>query len=123
MITAFERIAEERIARAAAAGEFDRLPGAGQALDLGDELLVPPEVRMANRILRNAACLPLELDVLKEAREASAKTVAAREQTAMRAALGRLAARRYALESTEALSRPAWPCYAPQLLLRLTRRT
>ena len=123
MSTAFERIAEERIARAAAAGEFDRLPGAGQALDLGDELPVPPEVRMANRILRNAACLPLELDVRKEAREATAKTVASREQTAMRAALGRLAARRYALEFTAALSRPAWARYAPQLLLRLTRRT
>ena len=117
-----ERIAEERIARAAAAGLFDHLPGAGRPLDLGDELLVPAEVRMANRILRNAGCLPPELEARKHAREAAASAAADRERAAMRAAHGRLAALRHCLESKAAFSQPAWARYAPQILQRFTRR-
>ena len=82
MSTAFERIAEGHIARAAAAGEFDRLPDAGRPLDLGDELLVPLDVRMANRILKNAACLPPELEALKEARDAADRAAVAMERIA-----------------------------------------
>ncbi len=122
MNSALLQIAEERIARAAAAGDFERLPGAGRPLDLGDELLVPPEARMVNRILKNAACLPPQLEVLREARDAATEAAAAQERAAMRVALSRLAALRNALQSTGSQSEPVWARYAPQLLQRFRRR-
>ena len=59
---ALELIAERKIAEAAAQGEFDNLPGAGQPLDLAEDPLVPEETRMANRILRNAGIKPPEVE-------------------------------------------------------------
>jgi hypothetical protein len=64
---ALEIIGERRIEEAIAHGEFDHLPGVGQPLDLDDDPLLPPEARMARRILRNAeieAC-----DVARELRD------------------------------------------------------
>ena len=49
-----ELLAEKKIAEAAERGELDDLPGAGRPLELDDDTLVPEELRMANRILRNA---------------------------------------------------------------------
>ena len=49
-----EWIAERRIDEAVSRGELDRLPNAGAPLDLTEDPLVPPEMRMAKRILRNA---------------------------------------------------------------------
>lgn len=120
MSSAFDRIAEERIARAVADGEFDRLPGAGRPLELDDDLLVPAEVRMSNRILKNAGCIPPELEALKEARSAAEHLVKAREQDAMRNARRRLAALQMRLESSGSLSRLAWQQYAPLLIKRFT---
>jgi len=51
---ALEWIAERRIDEAVSRGEFDRLPNAGQPLDLYEDPLVPAEMRMAKRILGNA---------------------------------------------------------------------
>jgi hypothetical protein len=53
-VLALEYLAEKKIAEAAARGELDDLPGAGRPLDLEDDALVPEEMRMANRVLRNA---------------------------------------------------------------------
>ena len=63
---AFEIIAEERIREAMERGEFDRLPGAGRPLDLEDDAMIPPELRVAYKILKNAGCLPPELELRKE---------------------------------------------------------
>lgn len=49
-----EFIAERRIAEAIAKGELDNLPGQGRPLELGDDALVPEELRLAYRILKNA---------------------------------------------------------------------
>jgi hypothetical protein len=62
----FERIAENRILEAIEAGEFDNLRGKGQPLNLQDESHIPPELRMAYKILKNADCLPPELELRKE---------------------------------------------------------
>ena len=62
----FERIAENRIQEAIEAGVFDDLRGKGQPLRLEDESHIPPELRMAYKILKNADCLPPELEVRKE---------------------------------------------------------
>lgn len=118
MSSAFDRIAEERIARAVAAGEFDRLPGAGRPLELDDDLLVPAEVRMSNRILRNAGCLPPELETLKEMRGTAESIARGGDEAAQRAARRRLAALQMHLESAGTLSRSAWSQYGPQLVKR-----
>ncbi|WP_165077202.1 MULTISPECIES: DnaJ family domain-containing protein [unclassified Desulfovibrio] len=59
-------IAEQRIREAQERGDFDDLPGAGRPLKLDDMSAVPPELRMAYTILRNANCLPPELAERKE---------------------------------------------------------
>jgi hypothetical protein len=51
---ALEWLAEKKIEDAVARGEFDDLPGAGRPLELDDDALVPEEMRMAHRILKNA---------------------------------------------------------------------
>lgn len=66
---AFEAIAEQRISEAIARGELDQLPGQGQPLDLDDDKLVPQELRMAYRILKNAGYVPPEVHTLKEIAE------------------------------------------------------
>ena len=51
---ALEWIAERKIAEAVSQGEFDNLPGAGRPLELDDDALIPEDMRMAHRILKNA---------------------------------------------------------------------
>ena len=60
-----DALVEQRIAAAAARGEFDDLPGAGAPLTLDDDLLVPEEVRVANRILKNAGFVPPAVEQLR----------------------------------------------------------
>ncbi len=62
----FARLAENRIQAAIEAGEFDNLSGKGQPLNLEDDSHIPPELRMAYKILKNADCLPPELELRKE---------------------------------------------------------
>ncbi|EHE9876263.1 DUF1992 domain-containing protein [Escherichia coli] len=59
--------AERHIAEAQAKGEFDNLPGSGERLILEDDSHVPPELRAGYRLLKNAGCLPPELEQRKEA--------------------------------------------------------
>lgn len=65
-----EAIAEERIRAAQQNGEFDNLPGRGRPLELDDDAHVPPELRMAWRVLKNAGCLPPELAAEREIQNA-----------------------------------------------------
>ena len=54
-VTALLYLAERKIEEAIERGEFDDLPGAGQLLDLDDlDPMLPEELRMAYRILKNA---------------------------------------------------------------------
>ena len=66
MISGFEKIVEERIRRAIEKGEFDDLPCAGEPLALEDDSSVPEELRLAYKILKNAECLPPEIELRKE---------------------------------------------------------
>ena len=59
-------LAESKIRTAMARGEFDNLPGHGRPLALEDCPRVPPELRMGFKMLRNAGCLPPELEARKE---------------------------------------------------------
>lgn len=60
-----DRIVEERILEAARNGEFDNLPGAGKPLSV-DEEPVPEDLRIAYKILRNANCLPPEIELRRD---------------------------------------------------------
>jgi hypothetical protein len=62
----FVKIAESRILEAIEDGLFDDLPGRGKPLALEDDRQVPPELRMAYKVLKMADCLPPELEVRKE---------------------------------------------------------
>lgn len=62
----FEKIAEQRIQEAMAEGLFDNLAGKGQPLKLEDDSHIPPELRVAYKILKMADCLPPELELQKE---------------------------------------------------------
>jgi hypothetical protein len=62
----FTRLAENRIKEAMEAGEFDDLRGKGQPLNLEEDSHIPPELRMAYKILKNADCLPPELTLRQE---------------------------------------------------------
>jgi hypothetical protein len=67
MINGFEKIVEERIREAQRRGLFDNLDGAGRPLP-PDEIgmRVPEDLRLAFRMLKNADCLPPELELKKE---------------------------------------------------------
>lgn len=66
MFLFIERLAEEAIRKAQEEGQFDDLPGKGRPLPEEDLSMVPPELRMAYRILKNAGCLPPELESERE---------------------------------------------------------
>lgn len=68
MFTGFERIVEERIKKAQYQGMFENLPGAGRPLDFSDDRHIPEDLRLAYKILKNADCIPPEIEIRKEIR-------------------------------------------------------
>ncbi|MBL7196355.1 MAG: DUF1992 domain-containing protein [Desulfobacterales bacterium] len=66
MFTGFEKIVEERIKQAQKNGEFDNLPGSGKPLLFENDRCVSVELSLAYKILKNADCLPPELELRKE---------------------------------------------------------
>ncbi|EJJ4226577.1 DUF1992 domain-containing protein [Salmonella enterica] len=59
--------AERHIIDAQTKGDFENLAGSGEPLILDDDSHVPPELRAGYRLLKNAGCLPPELEQRKEA--------------------------------------------------------
>lgn len=49
-----DSLIEQKLREAAASGSFDNLAGAGRPQDLTEDLLVPEDMRMVHRILKNA---------------------------------------------------------------------
>ena len=66
MFTGFSKIIEERIRKAQKKGEFDNLEGAGKPLNLEDDSHIAEDLRLAHKILKNANCLPPEIELKKE---------------------------------------------------------
>jgi hypothetical protein len=66
MINGFEKIVEERIRRAIENGDFEDLSGAGEPLILEDDSSVPEDLRLAYKILKNAECLPPEIELRRD---------------------------------------------------------
>jgi hypothetical protein len=63
------KIVEQKILEAQERGEFDNLPGRGKPLALEDDSNIPEELRVAYKILKNADCLPPELQEKREIRQ------------------------------------------------------
>jgi hypothetical protein len=62
----FSRIAERRIMEAIENGEFDNLEGRGKPIVLEDDTWIPEDLRMAYKFLKNAGCVPPELEARNE---------------------------------------------------------
>jgi len=67
-VSIFDQLAEEKIRVALAKGQLSGLPGEGRPLEFDDDALVPAELRMGNRILRNAGYVPPAILELRELR-------------------------------------------------------
>ena len=84
MFTGFEKIVEERIRKAQQRGLFDNLAGRGKPLPkdvIGGT--VSEDLRLSYRILKNADCLPPEMEVQREIRRTE-DLLAGMEDTAER---------------------------------------
>lgn len=66
MIPGFEKLIEQRINDAKQKGAFDNLPGTGKPLDIEENCNIHEDLRLAYKILKNADCIPPELEVRKE---------------------------------------------------------
>ena len=66
MIPGFERIVEERIQKAQREGKFENLPGSGKPLEGKNNHSISEELRLAYKILKNADCIPPEIELKKE---------------------------------------------------------
>ena len=65
----FQKIIESRIKEAQQKGEFDSLPGRGEPLAMEDDSHIPPDLRLPYKILKNAGCIPPELQLKKDIRQ------------------------------------------------------
>jgi hypothetical protein len=115
-----DALVEERIQEAQRRGDFDNLPGAGQALALDDDYLVPPEVRVAYRILKNAGFVPPEVLERREIAELEDELAAVQDAVARQHALTKLALlrTRLGLRRSRAIARN--PYYERKIVAKLT---
>lgn len=66
MLDAIRIIAERRISEALRNGDFNIEGWKGRPLPLDDNRLIPEDLRMAYKILKNAGYLPPEIEIRKE---------------------------------------------------------
>ena len=66
MFSGFTKIVEERIRKAQRKGEFENLAGSGKPLTLEEDRHIAEELRLSYKILKNADCLPPEIELKKE---------------------------------------------------------
>ena len=81
--TGFEKIIEERILQAQRRGDFENLPGSGKPLVIEDDRHIPEDLRLAYKILKNAGCIPPEIELKKEIHQ-TRDLLAAMEDTAQK---------------------------------------
>lgn len=112
------QLAETRIRQAIEAGELDNLPGCGQPLRLDDDRLVPEALRVAYRLLKNAGCVPPEIQLRKDVADARRLLALAVGSGERRRAAERLAALSIRLEHARGTGLAAG-CYRNRLLDRL----
>lgn len=119
-MNALDAIVEAKIAQAQRDGAFDDLPGAGKPLALDDDRLVPEDLRMAYRILKNAGFVPPEVEERKEAAHLRKLVAVAAGDAARRRALARLALLEARLEA-RGMGSPRALDYEDRLAARFAR--
>ena len=62
----FQKIAENKIREAMDEGLFENIPGNGKPFTFEDDSLVPADLRQCHKILKNANCLPRELELRRD---------------------------------------------------------
>jgi hypothetical protein len=108
---------ERRLEEAAAKGDLSNLPGEGRPLELDDDAMVPAELRVAYRIVRNSGFIPPELAHIAEVNQ----LIRAVESGADEAQGRRLQALLVRLEASgrHATASRAWRDYETALQRRL----
>jgi hypothetical protein len=86
-----DALVERRIAQAIAEGALDDLPGAGKPLILDDDRMIPEDLRVAYRILRNAGYIPPEIEQRREMADLAALMRHATDEAERRCAAARFA--------------------------------
>lgn len=69
MIHGFEKIVEERIRKAQKRGDFENLTGSGKPLTFRNDCFVPEDLRLAYKILKNADCIPPEIELKNQIKQ------------------------------------------------------
>ena len=87
---AIQTIAEQRILEAQERGEFEHLSGEGLPLPEEDLSAIPPEYRMAWRILKNSGFLPQEVAERKEVNQLAELVEGAPDEKTRLKAMARL---------------------------------
>jgi Domain of unknown function (DUF1992) len=114
-----DALVEERIQEALRRGDFDNLPGAGRPLALDDDALVPLEVRLAYRILKNAGFVPPEVLERREIAELEDEIARLQDTQARQHALTKLALLRTRLGPRRSRAIARNPYYERKILAKL----
>jgi len=118
-----DAIAESRIGEAIERGELADLPGQGRPLDLSDDALVPEELRMGYRVLKNAGVLPPELEARKQIHNLEQLLLRMESTDERSRALRRLHLLRARLDALQpTVNLRLQEQYYEQLVVRLTQR-
>jgi len=118
----FEYLAEQKLADAERAGAFRDLPGAGKPLALDDDRLVPEDLRLAYRILKNAGFVPPEVESRREAADLRQLLAAATDEGERSRAAARLALIEAALEARGGRGLPRGDGYRERIVARFRNR-
>jgi len=117
-----DALVEQRISAAAARGEFDNLPGAGEPLELDDDALVPEEVRVANRIMKNAGFVPPAVEHLRALRDLQSESSSSEDPATRRKLQAKMLALDMALESLRGSGTVVPLEYRRRIVERLSER-
>jgi hypothetical protein len=119
----FACIAEQRIQEAMARGDFDNLPGRGKPIVQEDLSGVPEELRMAYKVLKNAGCVPPEVELTNEVASLRRLVLDMEESDERKSRVRELNFKLMKLEMTRKrpLSLDLLPEYQEKLLDRLQR--
>jgi hypothetical protein len=116
-----DQIVERRIAEEIGRGDFDDLPGAGRPLTLDDDQLVPEELRVAFRIMKNAGYVPDEVRLFAELRSAEQLLMQAGRDEERVAASARVRLLLERIGAGRAVTMQVQSQYFEQLVERLAR--
>ncbi len=122
-LTLLEQLAEQRIAEARERGDLDDLSNQGQPIELDDDSMVPPTLRAAYRVLKNAGYLPEEMETRREIRDAEELLRMARNEEERATASARLRLLLNRLGETRAGSLMTQDDYLQRIRARVQRES